>query len=135
MDRAKVTLCEMTDGCAPELDRGTAAQGRGWSAETTVDQALIRGLGTAFRVFVSGLVFCLEGGRRAQPGHVALMSVVNGQSNSHPLRDDRWLLAGVGSGVLLHRAGDGALRRRLIKLLSADWVPPSVSSSRGWSFV
>src|SRR5258707_14128465 len=50
---------------------GTAAQGRGWSAETTVDQALIRGLGTAFRVFVSGLVLCLEGGRRAQPGHVA----------------------------------------------------------------
>ena len=66
---------------------------------------------------------------------LALMSVVNGQSNSRPLRDDRWLLAGVGSGVLLHRAGDGALRRRLIKLLSADWVPPSVSSSRGWSFV
>src|SRR5438876_3880744 len=71
MDRATVTLCEMTDGCAPELDRGTAAQGRGWSAETTVDQALIRGLGTAFRVFVSGLVLCLEGGRRAEPGHVA----------------------------------------------------------------
>src|SRR5258708_9973738 len=99
---------------------GTAAQGRGWSAETTVDQALIRGLGTAFRVFVSGLVLCLEGGRRAQPGPVALMSVVNGQSDSHPLRDDRWWLAGVGSGVLLHRSGDGALRRRLIKLLSAD---------------
>src|SRR5438046_1880780 len=39
---------------------------------------------------------------------LALMSVVNGQSNSHPLRDDRWLRAGVGSGVLLHRAGDGA---------------------------
>lgn len=32
-----------------------AAQGRGWSSETTVDQTLIRGLGTAFRVFVSGL--------------------------------------------------------------------------------
>ena len=32
-----------------------AAQGWGWSAETTVDQTLIRGLGTAFRVFVSGL--------------------------------------------------------------------------------
>jgi hypothetical protein len=32
-----------------------AAQGRGWSAETTVDQTLIRGLGTAFRVSVSGL--------------------------------------------------------------------------------
>src|SRR6267143_2712580 len=71
MDRATVALCEMTDGCSPELDRGTAAQGRGWSAETTVDQALIRGLGTAFRVFVSGLVLCLEGGRRAEPGRVA----------------------------------------------------------------
>jgi hypothetical protein len=35
--------------------------------------------------------------------------------------------------ILLHRAGDGARRRRLIKLLSAGWVPPSVSSSRGWS--
>jgi hypothetical protein len=32
-----------------------AAQGWEWSAETTVDQTLIRGLGTAFRVFVSGL--------------------------------------------------------------------------------
>ena len=32
-----------------------AAQSRGWSSETTVDQTLIRGLGTAFRVFVSGL--------------------------------------------------------------------------------
>ena len=32
-----------------------AAQGWGWSSETTVDQTLIRGLGTAFRVFVSGL--------------------------------------------------------------------------------
>jgi hypothetical protein len=28
----------------------------------TVDQALICGLGTVFRVFVSGLVFCPEGG-------------------------------------------------------------------------
>jgi hypothetical protein len=33
--------------------------------ETTVDQALIRGLGTAFRVFVSGAFLGLEGGRRA----------------------------------------------------------------------
>ena len=31
------------------------AQGWGWSAETTVDQTLIRGLDTAFQVFVSGL--------------------------------------------------------------------------------
>jgi hypothetical protein len=32
-----------------------AAQSWGWSSETTVDQTLIRGLDTAFRVFVSGL--------------------------------------------------------------------------------
>jgi len=31
----------------------------------------------------------------------------------------------------LHKAGDGAQRRRLIRLSSAGWVPPSVSSSRG----
>src|SRR5512134_1942680 len=43
--------------------------------ETTVDQALIRGLGTAFRVFVSGLFRCLEGGRRAEPGHVVSSGV------------------------------------------------------------
>ena len=59
-----------TDGGWAVFDCSCAAQGRRWSAETTVDQALIRGLGTAFRVFVSGLVLCLEGGRRAQPGHV-----------------------------------------------------------------
>jgi len=34
-------------------DRGCT--GLGMELETTVDQALIRGLGTAFRVFVSGL--------------------------------------------------------------------------------
>lgn len=34
---------------------GFAAQGWGRRAETTVDQTLIRGLDTAFRVFVSGL--------------------------------------------------------------------------------
>lgn len=28
--------------------------------------------------------------------------------------------------LTLHRAGDGALRRRLIKLSSAGWLPPSV---------
>ena len=41
-----------------------------------------------------------EGGMGAvyRARELALMSVVNGQSNSRPLRDDRWLLAGVGSG-------------------------------------
>jgi len=34
-------------------DRGCT--GLGVERETTVDQALIRGLGTAFRIFVSGL--------------------------------------------------------------------------------
>src|SRR5574341_705215 len=43
--------------------------------ETTVDQALIRGLDTAFRVFVSGLIRCLEGGGRAEPGHVVSSGV------------------------------------------------------------
>src|SRR6516165_5236883 len=47
-----------------------AAQSRGRSAETTVDQALIRGLATAFRVCVSGLAAFLKSGRRAEPGHV-----------------------------------------------------------------
>ena len=42
----------------------------GGALETTVDQALIRGLGTAFRVCVSGLSSCLESGRRAAPGHI-----------------------------------------------------------------
>src|SRR5512144_98328 len=43
--------------------------------ETTVDQALIRGLDTAFRVFVSGLFRCLKGGHRAEPGHVVSSGV------------------------------------------------------------
>lgn len=42
----------------------------GGALETTVDQALIRGLGTAFRGCVSGLSSCLESGRRAAPGHI-----------------------------------------------------------------
>jgi hypothetical protein len=42
-------------GCGEAVGSAGAAQGWGWSAETTVDQALIRGLGTAFRAFVSGL--------------------------------------------------------------------------------
>jgi len=32
----------------------------------------------------------------------------------------------------LRGGGSGALRRRLIRLLSAGWLPPSVSSSRGF---
>jgi hypothetical protein len=41
--------------CCEAVGSAEAAQGWGWSSETTVDQTLIRGLGTAFRVFVSGL--------------------------------------------------------------------------------
>ena len=41
-----------------------AAQSRRRSIKTTADQALIRGLVTAFRVCVLGLFRCLEGGRR-----------------------------------------------------------------------
>jgi len=33
--------------------------------------------------------------------------------------------------VMLHRAGGEAQRRRLIRLSSAGWLPPSVCSSRG----
>ena len=40
--------------------------------ETTVDQALIRGLGTAFRVYVSGLSSFLESGRRVKPGQISI---------------------------------------------------------------
>jgi hypothetical protein len=60
-------------GCGEAAGAGRreeAAQSRGWSAETTVDQALIRGLGTAFRGCVSGLSSVLESGRRAEPGHI-----------------------------------------------------------------
>jgi phosphoribosylaminoimidazole (AIR) synthetase len=42
----------------------------GGALETTVDQALIRGLGTAFRVYVSGISSVLESGRRAALGHI-----------------------------------------------------------------
>lgn len=36
------------------------------------------------------------------------------------------------SGCELRKVGDGASRRRLIRLLSAGWLPPSVLSSRGF---
>src|SRR5260370_41659529 len=98
---------------------GTGAKGVGWSAETMVDQALIRGLGTAFRVFVSGLVLCLEGGRRAQPGHVALMSVVDRKSVGQGKSVDLGGRGIIKKKRLLHRAGDGGLKRRMIKLVSA----------------
>jgi hypothetical protein len=49
-------------GRGPATGRGMAVGEKGYSCaelgaerETTVDQTLIRGLGTAFRVFVSGL--------------------------------------------------------------------------------
>jgi hypothetical protein len=42
-------------GAATGGDRSDCCTGLEAELETTVDQALIRGLGTAFRVFVSGL--------------------------------------------------------------------------------
>jgi hypothetical protein len=42
-------------GVCEAVESAEAAQSWGWSSETTVDQTLIRGLDTAFRVFVSGL--------------------------------------------------------------------------------
>src|SRR6266566_3845563 len=72
MAEAAATLCRLTDGgrlfCWVAVLLHRAGDG---ALRRPVDQALIRGLGTAFRVFVSGLVLCLEGGRRAEPGHVA----------------------------------------------------------------
>lgn len=40
---------------AMQSDRLKLHRAGGWSSETTVDQTLIRGLGTGFRAFVSGL--------------------------------------------------------------------------------
>lgn len=42
-------------GVGEAVGSAEAAQRWGWSSETTVDQTLIRGLDTAFRVFVAGL--------------------------------------------------------------------------------
>ena len=47
-------------------EEGFSCAELGAERETTVDQALIRGLGTAFRVFVSGLSLSLEDGHRAR---------------------------------------------------------------------
>ena len=46
-------------------EKGSSCAELGAERETTVDQTLIRGLITAFRVFVSGLSSPLEDGRRA----------------------------------------------------------------------
>ena len=44
---------------------------RGARLKRSVDQAFTRGLGTAFRVYVSGLSAFLKGaGGRAEPGHI-----------------------------------------------------------------
>ncbi|CDX38008.1 hypothetical protein MPLDJ20_220012 [Mesorhizobium plurifarium] len=51
-------------GFAKQSDR-EAAQGWGWSSETTVDQTLIRGLGTGLPCLRLGAVLGLEGGPRA----------------------------------------------------------------------
>lgn len=57
-------------GFAKQSDR-EAAQGWGWSSETTVDQTLIRGLGTGLPCLRLGAVLGLEGGRRAHRlGHI-----------------------------------------------------------------
>lgn len=47
------------NNCLARVSKGVGlagtAQGRGWSSEMTVDQILIRGLATVFRVFISVL--------------------------------------------------------------------------------
>ena len=84
--------------------------------KTTVDHALIRGLVTAGPVMRRG---------------ASSISYVRGQGRRRvcPSAGER----AVGENrPKLRRGGSGALRRRLIKLLSAGWLPPSVSSSRGF---
>jgi hypothetical protein len=73
-DFGRRKAAEQETGVGLGSGRGLHSAGYG-ALETTVDQALIRGLNTAFRVFVSGLIRCLEGGRRAEPGHVASSGV------------------------------------------------------------
>jgi hypothetical protein len=53
----KLSVTVKLRGCAiaAVLNALRGCTGLGAELETTVDQALIRGLGTAFRVFVSGL--------------------------------------------------------------------------------
>src|SRR5260370_18812028 len=58
----------------------------GGALETTVDQALIRGLGTLLPCFVSGLFRCLEGGRRPGPGHLASSAIPLRGPASSPLQ-------------------------------------------------
>jgi hypothetical protein len=52
-DRATVSRHDL--GIEVGVGWAEGCTGLGVELETTVDQALIRGLGTAFRVFVSGL--------------------------------------------------------------------------------
>jgi hypothetical protein len=54
-ERAKKKIDRHFLGRVPNGGSCEAAQGWEWSVETTVDQALIRGLATAFRCYVSGL--------------------------------------------------------------------------------
>ena len=116
MDEATVTLCQMTDDPAARIVLGVLLHRAGGGAlRRSVDQALIRGLGTAFRVFVSGLVLCLEGGRRAQPGHVA------SDRNSPP-----WLPPGAvqPSGLLRLWSEHDGLSSGIIR-----WMPPFESAA------
>ena len=68
---AVLPIGRSVDGERRELDdKRWLYRAGGGALETTVDQALIRGLGTAFRDCVSGLSTRLKSGRRAEPGHV-----------------------------------------------------------------
>src|SRR3954463_12092992 len=63
-----------------------------------------------------------EGNLSLAPAHsyVRLQGFGAKQFSSGPCRSVR------GNGIQLHGMGDGALRRRSIKLLSAGWLPHSV---------
>jgi hypothetical protein len=53
--KAEATVWASGGRVVPEVIKSDCCTGLEAELETTVDQALIRGLGTAFRVFVSGL--------------------------------------------------------------------------------
>jgi hypothetical protein len=53
--KGRATVSQHGLGIEVVVGRTEDCTGLGVELETTVDQALIRGLGTAFRVFVSGL--------------------------------------------------------------------------------
>src|SRR5216684_4224104 len=115
----------------------------GGALETTVDQALIRGLGTVLPCFVSGLFRCLEGGRRAGPGHVARSGVpLRGsassavQSNAVGLRQPVQVNGSIWCAMAQRNA---AISRAIAAMTTGVFLPAAVrrryrAQSRIWAF-